>query len=169
MKRNTILIILVLGILILGACSKTDSQTSTDSNDKFSGKLADIMNSGSSYKCTTMQENNQIEMYVKGKKVRSELTTPQGKVNVVSDENKCVWMWQNGTNQGTKFCSDETKSDSDTTEEYNAQVQGKTDPNTNVDCNKFSVSDDMFTPPTNVQFSDLSEMMKKFQNPQQEQ
>ena len=160
MKKNIILVIMVLGLLMLGACSKnteTQNPTAKSSDDSFSGKLADIMSSGSSYKCTAMQENIQIQMYVKGKKVRSEMVTQQGKVNVVSDENQCVWMWQDGTTQGTKLCSDvQAQTNND------AEVQGKIDPNTNVDCNKYAVSDYMFAPPTNVQFSDLSEMLKQF-------
>ncbi|MBS3161770.1 hypothetical protein J4476_03690 [Candidatus Woesearchaeota archaeon] len=157
MKKDAILIIMVLGLLMLGACSKNTETSTTGNSDKFSGKLADIMSSGSSYKCTTMQENNQVDMYVKGEKVRSELTTPQGKVNVIADENQCVWMWQDGNSQGTKLCSE-----TQTTEDSDAQVQGKTDPNADVECNKMVVDNSMFVPPTNVQFSDLSEMLKKF-------
>ena len=74
MKKNVILVIMVLGLLMLGACSnnsETQNPTAKSSDDSFSGKLADIMSSGSSYKCTAMQENIQVQMYVKGKILHS--------------------------------------------------------------------------------------------------
>ncbi|HLC85927.1 MAG TPA: hypothetical protein VJG30_01415 [Candidatus Nanoarchaeia archaeon] len=159
--KKIMLILFVLSILILAACSKPGTEgTSSESGDSFAGSLANALKLGKSMKCTaTDQQGNKLEFYVKGEKFRSEGTTQGTKAYTVMDQSKCMWTWQEGNNQGIKLCVPEEKETQPTSSPQAAQGQVKTD--VNVDCKATSVSDSMFVPPSNVQFTDLQETLNQ--------
>ncbi len=169
--KKEILVLVILGLFVLVACNNTQppaspntgtSPTNTGASDNsFAGTLADAMKLGKTFKCTMEVQGNTAEYYVKGNKFRSEATVQGVKAITIMDENKCLWIWQEGTTQGSKMCVSGESTQSQTSAP--AQAQTKTD--VKVSCNPAIVGDDMFTPQSNVKFTDLDEMMKQAQMP----
>lgn len=163
--KKTILLLMILSILILAACSKTETGTtggdstaaSSSGDESFAGSLANAMKLGKSFKCTATSNEGTSEVYVKGNKVRTESTISP--FIAIMDENKCMWMWENGKSQGTKLCVPEEQKTPAQSSTPAPQGQVKTD--MNVECKATSISDSMFVPPSNVQFTDLQETLNQ--------
>lgn len=159
--KKMIVLLLALSILILAACSKPETGTTggdkalSSGDESFAGSLADAMKLGKSFKCITTSNEGTSEVYVKGNKVRTESTVSP--IIAIMDENKCMWMWEKGQNQGTKLCAPEGQGKQEQITTPQAQGQVRTD--IIIDCKATSVIDSMFAPPSNVQFTDLQEAL----------
>lgn len=121
----------------------------------FTGKLKDALSLGQSMKCTwKIDEDNFATGYIKSNKIYSE-TNYEGKKMYSIVANNCVYSWEEGTDQGFKFCSEPGEPEEiEMPEEFSWET-----PDIDYSCIPAVVSDTMFNPPTNINFISPEEML----------
>ncbi len=143
--------------------------TATKETKNPASTLASIIGSGKTQKCSFSSKNESSQTkgtaYLSGKKLRTDLSTQvNGKTSMVyvirnGDENY-IWGTEFPNNTGMKITMsmDEMMGKSDTSNE----AQKYFDANMDVDykCENWNVDEKILTPPTNIKFQDLSEMMQ---------
>lgn len=194
MDKKNIAIIAVILVLALGTGAyfflgkKTTSTNTngenmagnvTSDNGSFSGTLKDLILSGKNYNCTynmTDEGGNKLEGEVfvasSGNKLSGQFTNiqPDGTTtvsNMISD-GEYTYTWTPDTNKGYKIkINPEDNSLYGTGD--NTQNDQAVNENQNIDynCHAWVVDNSKFTPPTNVEFTDTSEMMQKAQEAQE--
>lgn len=165
----------VASLLFLIGAGCTGSAPSTDSSadagnmtdNSFVGSLADALVLGQSMKCTWSSDAGEGISYIKGDHVRTE-STVDGKTSYIVGDGECSYIWEDGTSQGMKFClsslptgldtMETDTSNTETSEPFGADQQ----PDVDVNCEKTSVSDDLFTPPSDVTFANPLEDFMNF-------
>lgn len=172
--RKALPIIIVFSLFLSG-CTLTGNKNnqenpsqeqSQESNQEqtFSGSFTEAVRKGIGLKCTYQIEEHTSEGYIKGKKYRGKIQS-QGKVSQVIMKDNCMWVWDEGQDQGFKTCyepeeADETlwgdSGDSESTEINTPQGQYK--------CKPAVIGEDKFTPPADIKFMDLQEMMQGYTN-----
>jgi len=183
MKKH-IFIVLFLAT-ILSACSKqtsnntTQSETKNNSNDStFVGSFKELMGKNDSVKCviksTTDNSVDDGVYYIDGntQKMRADIKTQveeEGKKitinsSVIYDKNT-MYSWGDNLPQGIKFTIDPNQANPDTPNlSGTPEVEGEVvdlDEKVNLDCQKWTVDNNIFTPPANVTFVDMAEKMKE--------
>ncbi len=185
MKKTLALsLLLVLGFTLTG-CTLVDKLKSVVSPKKEKETITEmesLMKSGESKKCTytTEQDGRKLEgtMYVADKKLRGDsvYNSEEGPVEyhyIVDD----TWMYAWGTNiPATKSNISETKDlvrkyqegqvpempKIDTAEVSNEELEKNTD----MKCSSWKTDSSMFTPPTDVTFQDMTEVIKGLPKPE---
>ena len=165
-----VILLLVAGYFLMnkkGAPSIPGVTTSETSSGPKS--LKDLLSAGIAQKCTysTTDENgsNEGTTYISGGKMRGDFSmTAAGKntkSHMISD-GKTSWIWTEGEEQGFKMTVEETSATPGATEPQDASFQGGTDWDQKVDykCSAWVTDGSYFTPPTNVKFSDFSDLLK---------
>ncbi len=138
----------------------SDTTTSQPSNsDTFIGSLKDAVSLGVAMKCTYQVEGSEYEGYIKGENYRGQIKTAEGKVGEVIIKDSCMWTWAEDETQGIKTCFEDSE-----TEEADIweQPQGSVSPGINYTCLPAAVTDNVFTPPTDIDFMDIDTMMEGF-------
>lgn len=183
LMNTKLLAIAALVILLLGAgglyfLSQNKPQTQDTTNkaatesEKSSGKsLMDLISLGQNQRCTfsTANEGGSTEgtFYVSQGNVRGDfkVKTSQGKESQMSmirsgDTN---YMWGSDLQTGIKM----KLSLEDLSKNTQANQYSSVDPSAKADynCMPWTVDSSLFTPPSNVKFTDLSSMMDKMQGP----
>lgn len=183
MSKKVNLSLIVLSALILSGCtSKTTSQQtpppSADINQEqseqsVSTSIRDLLGMGQSQKCTysytSTDENNQTitsegTIYLAGEKLSQSIKiTSTGdeaqnlNMRVISDE-EYMYSWdESGKTPGMKMKMEKgIQEEAETSENQSVDLDKKID----MKCSPWIVDQKQFTVPTNIQFTDLSEMMK---------
>lgn len=72
---------------------------------------------------------------------------------VITDGN-CSYIWQDGKTDGVQICMEEDFSDDVSNMEQDVEDYSDTglDYDVQVDCNRTAISDDQFTPPSDINF-----------------
>ena len=176
---NKLLFVLPLGILLSG-CSllpQKASQVETPQLEqqvmKEYQKVADAMASGKSVECvmTNTQEGTTFTYQVKGNMVRSfgQLSpdsTSSG--NMISD-GTYLYMWPDDSAQGTKMKIPSETEVSEMAEQPDdvlpdlsneEKQQELEDLGYSIKCDEKDLANDVFVPPTTIQFQDMSQMLE---------
>jgi hypothetical protein len=151
----------------------SDSQMENNEITNITGNIFDVLKAGNSVKCTyTTGDTNYTSegtTYVAGSKFRADMKTSmedntQIESHMISD-GEWAYSWSNAMPQGFKMkISDLNKQ----VEQTNPEVQRDANLNTalrdfeskiDYKCIKWDVDNSMFNVPTDVQFSDFSQMM----------
>ncbi|MCX6695286.1 MAG: hypothetical protein NTU61_03220 [Candidatus Altiarchaeota archaeon] len=181
MERLSVLTVLMVLMASGCICPGPDGQDSTTGGDStattltsssggggIGGALADMaaaIASGQSYRCVYKYQGIQSETIVKGEKFKSTASVGGHVSHSVSDG---VWMysWSEGESQGIKFKISDMK---DLSSQQQSSGSGYTDLSqvaemaANVECSPATISDSVFTPPSNVPFQDMGELIKQMQ------
>ena len=175
------LIIVLLAVLVLTGClpkkeKSFDSEgkpigegvsaQKEEEGESYSGNLEKMMGLGIPLKCTwKMDENYYGTSWVKGKKSYGEIVQ-EGKTAKVINKDDCMWAWEEGNPQGTKICmqvsQEEMKQAVEQGRDMTKQQQGYQSPDMDFKCMPAIFGDDKFNPPGDVNFMDMGEMMKGF-------
>jgi len=181
MNKKALLIIAAVLLLLAGAWYYTSAKksgigsgTETTSGTK---SLKDLLSSGVAQKCTfsTTNESGVSEgtSYVSGGKVRGDFTTTVSgkttKSHMISD-GKSSYIWNDEDKTGFKMTIDETTQadvtkDSDTP--TSIKTEGDLDQKADYKCSKWIVDGSYFTPPSNISFTDFSQMLNPSAAPSQ--
>jgi len=157
-----ILPIVIVAIVLLGAGAylslgkgekketltvPTGKQTKTE---KFSA-LKTAVKLGVPMKCSYSIEGTETEGYIKGEQWRGKIKSQDGKTSEVIIKDDCMWSWSEEQPQGIKMCFQ--------TEEGEESVwdQENTDSDIEYNCTPTVISDDKFTPPSNIEFLDMNQ------------
>lgn len=158
MKKNQIFIVVVVvviigvGVYVLLTGGKINPSNSininkTISTETFTGPLKLAVEKGIPLKCTSPKdETTGIEVvagYLKGKNYYGEIIQ-KGKAGYIIMVGNCMWSWDKTTKQGVKTCSKD-----DVWEQQGSK--------SNYECKTATVSDDLFTPPSDVKFIDIDQ------------
>lgn len=120
----------------------------------FSGTMKAAMELGVPMKCSWNYDNNSGESIVRGNNVYTKVAV-DGNSSEIITKDKCMWAWSDQMKgQGVKMCSEEDMTDNDTYEDY-----GGAPADMNYKCVPTVVTAATFTPPADVNFIDMSEMM----------
>ncbi|PJC28385.1 hypothetical protein CO054_00410 [Candidatus Shapirobacteria bacterium CG_4_9_14_0_2_um_filter_39_11] len=119
--------------------------------ESFTGKLKDAVARGLPMKCTYTQDSTTGTSYIKGSKVYAEITA-QGKEGYIIMVDKCMWTWNKGESQGIKMCFEENVWEGE-------EGAGSAPTEAEYNCAPALVSDSQFSPPANVKFVDVEEMI----------
>ncbi len=180
-KLGSVLIVLSFSLL-LSACNKTASTPSgaIENNaevkeESFSKKstLKTLLGMGKSLNCTyefTDTENKlstKGTTYISGKKFATdiEMTSPADTkktlINHMISDGEYIYTWEDQKNTGMKIKL-ETPSESEAKTVKTDVAGAKEDMEKEYDmkCSPWGVDQSKFTLPTNIKFTDLSEMMK---------
>lgn len=163
-------------ILLIGAgCSSTTptasdqmpsdlpSTTASDSSS-FTGGLAEALMLGKDMKCTWSSDEGEGITYLSNERVRTEVTE-NGETSIILGDDTCTYIWQENASEGFQFCYevdilessemeyeyDDTTGDTSTNNPFAADP----DPGVDIHCETEKLSDDLFTPPMNITFTNL--------------
>jgi len=171
-----IIIIAAGAYLVLGKKSQapqtSSTNTATEQKTEDSGSVKSSIKSllagGKNVSCTvkypTAQESTEGTIYVSGKKMSGDFKMMvEGKSvenHMITDETYS-YSWSSMAPQGVKMKIDQEQNSNA------SPTSGQVDVNSEVDmkCSPWGVDNSKFTPPTNITFMDLSQMMKPAASP----
>ena len=176
MKNKTIIIVIALILIIAGylgysrlagKTSTNPSVTVTNGENKngngITGTIKGLLEQGLTQKCTITYPDNAGTgtIYFSGKKFNGEfaMTTGDQKVTGHSiSDGTYVYIWSDNATSGVKMKLDNAISNAPTGTE-----QAGSDLNEEVKftCSGWTLDQAKFTPPANIQFSDLSNLLPK--------
>ena len=167
MKKLLIGMAVLVAIFILWRqfkpqATKTGAPANTAS-EEFSGTLAQAMKLGVPMKCDWQTNEGSGESYVKGEDMYLK-TMMSGKTGYMMKKGNCVHTWEEGQKQGIKFCQEAMASSAPQDwqpESGSYQAEG-VDWNVEYKCRPSVFAGDRFELPSDVQFTDMAEMMKGF-------
>lgn len=175
-KILPIIIVLVIivaalaGWFLMGKGKKTTNQGGSKQTtqeeakgESFSGKIKDAFMRNIPLKCTYKTDDNNFGTgWLKNKRYYGEITA-NGKQGFIILVDNCLWTWDKEKAEGVKMCFkvEEGKSIWDDMGQQGNQF------NDNYNCAPSVVNDAVFTPPSNIKFTDIDEMMKGLSQPSQ--
>lgn len=141
----------------------------------------DDMDMSAPQKCT-WTENGEVMsvMYVDAGRMRTDSTAQEEGMNIAAsmiNDGEWIYSWDDDTKMGTKFKNEELEDDmadesemeveytqEDAVDEAGDLLEQMKDMNYKFSCEKWSVDESVFIPPTDVQFTDMNAMMKQMEN-----
>lgn len=181
MQKNVLIGIAAIIVLFLGGAyfllgkSKTTPTaplTANQANNQQQAtektSLKDLLAGNRNVSCTTTypideKTSTNGTIFVSGKKMRGDFNVTVSGKNMMTymiQDGTYVYVWTSDATQGTKMKVDAVeKATGDQTQKTNQSF----DVNKQVDvkCSNWSVDESKFTPPSNVTFTDLSQMLQK--------
>jgi len=178
MKKTSLFSLVIASSFLFSACtlpfaSKNNLPSETDTPQVQAQKMSQLLASGTSAKCQITDINNPefvTEIIFSGQKMKMTGTeVAQGSTGSFINDGEYTYVWQEGQTTGYKTRNvdpedvDNMKEESPDYESGDVSEapdfsQYETDPTFKVNCQEINISDDEFTPPSNVQFIDPSEM-----------
>lgn len=142
-----------------GQPSQSSQEETT--GESFTGKIKDAFMRNVPLKCTyKMDENNSGVGYLKNQKYYGEITA-NGKLGYIILVDNCMWSWTKDETQGVKMCFEPEEGEDIWTDMEKEQQTAGYDYN----CVPSIVNDAVFTPPSNINFMDIDQMMQGLQQP----
>ncbi len=177
--------LLVLGGGLVAAKQYTSqhrntNQTQTQQQTTSKQTLADIFKKKESMVCTIKTDGRVSKIYIKGDKIRFEGDTTidgkqAGKTYFIQN-GQYSYMWNDQSNKGLKFptesedVNDESPEDNspqaETAKPFDLQAMKAQWENSNYQCQPQKLNDDIFMPPANIKFQDMSQLMKTMEEMQ---
>ncbi|MBU1126800.1 MAG: hypothetical protein ABIH88_02505 [Patescibacteria group bacterium] len=160
-----IVLVVALGFVALKFLPKKAENTSQETSQEikesaqeeksFTGKVRDLISMGKSLKCTWVDDSDNSSVgYIKNKSYYGEVKQ-EGKDGFIIIKDNCMWSWEKGEATGFKMCFEPEESEEGLWGNMDdAQVEA------NYNCNPAVVSDSLFTPPADVNFANLEDLMK---------
>jgi predicted small secreted protein len=186
MKKYSKILILLLVPFLLTACVKkpqnmegngqNDQAMENDNGDSsFTGTVMDLLSMGKSMKCTAKYAAEGVEnnytMYTMGDKVYSEMEVDMGAEGKISQRSlmagDMVYTWNPETNMGTKMSLKEFEdvdvdADVETPEEQDSSYKDFKQ-EFDYNCKAWVPNPSLFSPPSDIEFVDMTAMMKDMQ------
>lgn len=172
-KSSPKLLIVVGGIILAGLIFKSVSKpkypTGLDADLAPKTGLVDALLGNDTMMCAYSDENGEMVVWAKSGKIRSEGSSfgVQGnqKGGMIND-GEYLYIWQDGDKTGIKYKLSvfENEESTDTAppseidpEAWAESIQGKYE----YSCNAVNEGESIFTPPTDVEFQDMTDLLEK--------
>jgi len=142
-----------------------------DGEENLSGNIFDLVNLNKSIKCTFKSETEggaaSGVTYVANGKTKTEFEIKNDEMDIKSysiSDGDWMYTWTSENNQGTKMNLNEMQDMADENIEEETEEIEYTNQTQDFDykCTPWSVDNSVFELPENIEFMDLSEMMKGF-------
>ncbi|MGI5827870.1 MAG: hypothetical protein ACOX6V_02490 [Patescibacteria group bacterium] len=194
MKKLNFLLFAIVSLLLTSCTLFSNNQTSTSNEDglqqeqqeeqseqTIGNSLKSIFSRGESAKCTYNEDGAEITVAIKGNKTRvygidynpeTEAIEEGGVIN----DGEWVYFWDGSTKAGIKYkiSALEGLANEDTGTNEQAESWGdmekwadEIEDDYEVNCTPQTISDSEFTPPSDIQFQDMAQLMesvKQFQD-----
>ena len=124
--------------------------------------IAKAVQLGKPIKCVSEQSGQTITIYMKGSKMRMD-TVPADAHGIYTEDLMYTWQAKQGS---VMKIADIKALSAEAGEQYKPKSQSEIIENAqkvNSKCEAYDVSESLFTPPADVQFQDLTEMMKQLE------
>src|SRR4030043_164693 len=167
-----ILVIIVAGLVgwkFLGKGKTTSTNGGAEQaqeetkGESFTGKICEAFTRPFPLKFTYKKDyHNFATAYIKNKKYYAELMTA-GKSGYLILLDNCLWSWSKDEAQGVKMCFEPEEGEDIWTDMEKEQQSSDMDYN----CSPSVINDAVFTPPSNVNFTDFDQMMQGLGQPSQ--
>lgn len=190
MKKTNLIIIIIVAIVLIGAgafflmkgksSDNTSQKNASEQNSPASAVkqgLLGLLENASGIKCSVSDQTGSYTVIAKGEKAKIEgisfanPSNPTQKDSKGTMINDGTWAYIWNGKEGMKFNlkdTQQTSSSAVNTEEKSTDWKGwaeeMQDSGAKYDCNPTVATDADFTPPSDVKFQDLAELMKSFQN-----
>jgi hypothetical protein len=174
--------VIAIGLLVLGGCGaaktatvqEAPTATPTPKTETAKTALKELLAGGKVQKCTwsAVENGNDVSgtLYVSGKKFRQESVTTDSKTKALSQnyslgDGETVYTWgamMGGRGVKISMASLEnmvTGTPSGTPSQVNAVL----DQQYQYQCQPWTADESQFVPPTNITFSDMSQLIKNMQ------
>ena len=186
MNKKLVPLIIILFLLASGGyylkTKNTGAPQTVGQTVSEAAEFAKAIESGKPTLCTLSKDSDTMEYFIKGKKMRANITTSiEGKAmlsHMIGDESY-LYLWSADQKQGTKMSllispPPAVASPSETRESRpqlvtESDYQGFKDQGYTINCKSGSVDDSVFTPPPDIQFIDPALMMDNSQPPDMDQ
>ncbi len=138
--------------------------------------LKDLLSSGAAQKCTFSQTSDsgtsEGTTYVSGGKVRGDFTTTSSGKTMTShmiSDGKTSYIWTEGEKTGFKMTATDASPSTVQKDSADNPVNSQADLDQKADykCSSWIVDGSVFTPPSNVTFTDFSQMLNPSSAPSQ--
>ncbi len=144
-------------------------------------QFAEAINSGRPTTCTLTKGADSMEYHIKGKMMAADIsTTIEGKTTLshMINDGSYLYTWSDTQKQGVKMSipsEEDSQAAVDKAKEYQAaapKFEGEADYESfksqgyTINCNTSSVGDSVFTPPSDVTFTDPTQMMQQLTTPE---
>lgn len=188
MSKKAVFPLVIFFAILLSACTTkapvgTENQAGenkpveTETEQSQSSSLRELLALGKNQKCTVTTTSADDDgtktdtvgtIYISGKKMAQEVSVtstdkeiPKINMRMISD-GSYVYTWNTDTkNQGMKMKFEETQAEDKTPDTNNTQAKGvNMDEKYDMKCTGWVVDNSKFAIPADVQFTDLSEMLK---------
>jgi len=182
MSTKTTFSLVIISAILLSACTakapgveNQAGEAGTEQSQKTS--LRDLIGLGKNQKCTVttsitdedgIKTDTEGVFYISGKKMAQEVTvtstdkeTPKVNMRMISD-GEYMYTWNNeNKDQGMKLKITEPEKEDVDVKSGEAKYESfDMDEKVDLKCSPWIVNNSVFTVPSDVQFTDLSEMMK---------
>jgi hypothetical protein len=178
MKKISLFSLVIASSFLFSACtlpfaSKNSLPSNSDTSQVQAQKMSQLLASGASAKCQITDANNPefvTEIIFSGQKMKMNGTqVAQGSTGSFINDGQYTYVWQEGQTTGYKSKNMDPQDVKEMEEELSDYESGdvdespdfsqyENDPTYKIDCQEIIISDDEFTPPSDVQFIDPSEM-----------
>lgn len=175
--KKSLPIIIILAIIVAGLVGwkfwgkgktaltpgETEQAQEETQGESFTGKIKDAFTRNIPLKCTYKKDDqNSATAYIKNKKYYAEIMTA-GKSGYLILLDNCLWSWSKDEAQGVKMCFEPEEGEDIWTDMEKEQQSADYDYN----CSPSVVNDAVFTPPSNINFTDFDQMMQGLGQPSQ--
>ena len=190
-KNKAFIIIAVIVLLLIGGAlylnlgkSSTNPKDTGEMQGKtetagemVKGSLKSLFGAGKNVTCTVnnVDNNGSGTVYVAGNKIRGDFTSKVDDKTIEShfiQDTEFSYLWSSEMEQGIKMKADLGAEETAMSDNKNSQTSGTeaVDLNKEVDykCSNWSVDNSKFVPPSNIKFSDMSDLMMPKTTPSKE-
>ena len=144
--------------LIENGVQQTETTQEEAKGESFTGKIKDAFMKNIPLKCTyKVDESNSGTGWIKDQKYYGEIIADGKKAFIILIDN-CMWVWnEEEKDKGIKMCFVQQQ-DEDFWESFeeSQEVAGY-----NYNCSPAIINDAVFTPPADVNFTDIDELMNQ--------
>lgn len=175
-KIFSLIALISVSILLTGCTPKKDDNNDTSTKvgakeESLNGSLLDIVKLGKNVQCSFNIDDESGKTnavtYVSGGKARSDFTieseTGQSFESHTIADADWVYIWNNQTAQGTKMKVSELPENDEVNNIPDQESVGKFNEDFDYKCSPWIPDGSKFDIPTNIEFTDFTEMMKSFQ------
>lgn len=170
MKKILFTFYLLLFTVLLAGCGPQKQTETTQTGNQTGGQfeekktvfdsIKDAMSKSLSLQCDYSVGNLKSTVYIKGKMLRSESDTQNGKTYAILKDNK-LWSWTDKDKNGIILDLSDTQNQAAGGQKTGDDIVNDVE-KYKQNCKQTIVADSLFNPPTNIIFQNLSEMMKNF-------
>jgi len=140
-----------------GGTQQTQTTPSQTTGESFTGKIKDAFMRGIPLKCTYKKDDQNFSTgYLKNKKYYAEVMAA-GKMGYIILVDNCMWAWNKDKADGVKMCFAQQQGE-DMWSSFEANQKSA---DFDYNCSPAIVNDSIFTPPSNVKFANIDELMNQ--------
>ncbi len=144
-----------------------NSQTGSENAAVNKSSIKSLLGRGENVSCRVKYTENEMggTVYVAGDRVRGDFTVVengQSMENHMIQDGEYIYVWST-SDQGLKMKVSEEAVQASPGTDVDKPVD--LDEQVEMDCDKWSVDESMFSPPANVKFTDVADAMKSLQEP----